>query len=168
MSTKKKQTQEEAKLASIIAGVDLSDEKRAAYRMRARDWMNQASKLLDAEMNAQRACLDAMVEAGVEVEHKLRGMTISELGAMAKVNSAFIELWGLAATTNVTNDATRTKLVKDLQDMNARIAGMASGEIHPMSSEEQEAAEAEAAAIQADLEAIQARLAAAKAKLGSN
>ena len=168
MSTKKKQTQEEAKLASIIAGVDLSDEKRAAYRMGARDWMNQASKLLDAEMNAQRACLDAMVEAGVEVEHKLRGMTISELGAMAKVNSAFIELWGLAATTNVTNDATRTKLVKDLQDMNARIAGMASGEIHPMSSEEQEAAEAEAAAIQADLEAIQARLAAAKAKLGSN
>ena len=168
MSTKNKQTQEEAKLAATIAGVDLSDEKRAAYRMRARDWMNQASKLLDAEMNAQKACLDAMVEAGVEVEHKLRGMTITELGAMAKVNSAFIELWGLAATTNVTNDATRTKLVKDLQAMNTRIAGMASGEIHPMSSEEQKAAEAEAAAIQAELEAVAAKLAAAKAKLGSN
>ena len=165
MSTKKKKEQT---VKVTLPQVDLSAEKRDAYRMRARDWMNQSKKLLDAEMNAQKACIDAMVEAGVEVKHQLRGITKSELGAMAKVNSAFIELWGLAACANVTNDATRTKLVKDLQDMNARIAGMASGEIHPMSSEEQEAAEAEAAAIQADLEAIQAKLAAAKAKLGSN
>ena len=164
MSTKKTNKQT---VKVTLPQVDLGAEKRDAYRMRARDWMNQASKLLDAEMKAQKACLDAMVEAGAKVEHQLRGMTITELGAMAKVNSAFIELWQLAAVTNVTNDATRTKLVKDLQDMNARIAGMASGEIHPMSSEEQEAAEAEAAAIQAELEAVAAKLAAAKAKLGN-
>tara|TARA_A200000159_G_C7258107_1_gene311842 strand:+ start:402 stop:905 length:504 start_codon:yes stop_codon:yes gene_type:complete len=166
MSTKKKNTQPSESAKLVLPQVDIAKERRACYRMRTSDWLNQQEHLLNAELNAQLAAVDAQVEQGFEVEHDLRALTKAELGALAKINQAMLELWQLAETANVTNDATRVKLQKRLKDNIAHITGMAKGEIRPMTSEETKQAEEEAAAIEAELAEMAAKLAAAKAKLG--